>query len=122
MIKKSFTIAHMHRYQRKIAKLESGIKQVHELQKNGEIISAEKIYNRKLCYAYAETRVLLKGRFERFQLERRPEIAMAELQRVRKAFNEFFEIGESYHVDLSVQKQDTAALLDQIEEIFKNTE
>jgi len=112
----------MHRYQRKIAKLEHGIIKVHELQKAGEIISAEKVYNRTLCYAYAETRVLLKGRFERFQLEHRPEVALAELQRVKKAFNEFYEIGESFKVDLSAQKEDTAALLNQIEEIFKNTE
>jgi len=112
----------MHRYQRKIAKLEAGIQRVHELQKAGEIISAEKVYNSKLCYAYAETRVLLKGRFERFQLERKPEKALAELERVRKAFNEFYEIGESYKVDLTAQKEDTAVLLNQIEEIFKNTE
>lgn len=111
----------MHRYQRKIAKLEEGIKQIHELQKNGEVISAEKKYNR-ICYAYAETRVLVKGRFERYQLEHNPEAALTEIKRLRKAFNEFYEIGESYKVDLTDQRESTTALLDQIEEIFKNAE
>jgi len=91
------------------------------MQKNGEILSAEKAYN-KLCYAYAETRVLIKGRFERYQLERKPEVALAELQRVRTAFQEFYKIGESYNVDLTEQKSSTDALLSQIEEIFKNAE
>jgi len=118
---KTFTIAHMHRYQRKIAKLEDGIAKVQQMQKNGEILSAEKAYN-KLCYAYAETRVLVKGRFERFELEHKPDVALAELQRVRTAFHEFYKIGESYKVDLTEQKTTTDTLLNQIEEIFKNAE
>ncbi len=117
---RQFTIAHMHRYQRKIQKLENGIEEVHEHQKNGEILSAQRVYNRKLCYAYAETRVLLKDRFNFFLRQKRPDLAREELARVRKAFNQFFEIGESFNVDLTSQKYDSYTMLEHIENTFKD--
>ena len=117
---RQFTIAHMHRYQRKIHKLETGIAEVHEHQEKGEIISAKRVYNRKLCYAYAETRVLLKDRFNFFLKENKPDLAKEELARVRKAFEQFFEIGESFDVDLSEQRRDSTSMLENIENTFKD--
>ena len=36
------------------------------------------------------------------------------------AFNQFFEIGESFNVDVTEQKQDSYTILNHIEDTFKN--
>ena len=65
----------MNSYQRKIQKLETGIEHVHEYQKTGKIVSAKRVYNRELCYAYAEIHILLKDRFNIFLRKNKSNLA-----------------------------------------------
>ena len=104
------------RFNRRLAKLISGCAEVRSLQSDGKIITAEKKYNRKLCFYYGECRVLLKRRAE--ELEGSAD-AVSEMEKIRAAFLEFYALAEGYKVDIAEQKNDALAFIDKAEEVLK---
>ncbi len=105
------------RFKRYLGRLLSGSKKVHALLDAGQIISAEKKYN-KLCMDYAECRVLIKRRAEEFEKRKQFAEGISEIQKIRAAFLDFYTLAEAFKVDISQQKNDTLRVLLEIEELF----
>ncbi|HJJ75923.1 MAG: hypothetical protein IJD66_06745 [Methanocorpusculum sp.] len=105
------------RFNKYMARLVSGSKKIRALLEEGQIISAEKRYN-KLCMDYAECRVLVKRRAE--EIEKRKQFAdgVLEIQKIREAFLEFYSLAEVFKVDIGRQRSDTLHVLDEIESLF----
>ena len=106
------------RFNRCLAKLISGCAEVRSMQSAGQIITAEKKYNKKLCFYYGECRFLLKRRAEELEGS---ENVVAEMEKIRAAFLEFYALAEGYKVDIAAQKNDALAFIDKAEEVLKNT-
>jgi len=106
------------RYCRTLDRLIDGCAEVRRLYEEGSIITAEKKYNKKLCYYYGTCHGLFKRRTE--ELEATPEIALDELEKIRNAFLGFYDIGEGYFkVDLTTQKEKILPIIDEAVNIFK---
>lgn len=105
------------RFNRYMGRLLAGSRKVHALLDEGKIITAEKKYN-KLCMDYAECRVLIKRRAE--ELERRKQYAegVAEMQKIRTAFLDFYTLAEAFNVDIEKQRTESLRVLAEIEELF----
>ena len=108
------------RFNKYMARLVSGSKKIRALLEEGQIISAEKRYN-KLCMDYAECRVLVKRRAE--EIEKRKQFAdgvleIQKIQKIREAFLEFYSLAEVFKVDIGRQRSDTLHVLDEIESLF----
>ena len=108
------------RYNRTLRRLVLGCSEVRALQDEGKIITAEKKYNKKLCYAYGECRHLLKRRAE--EIEANSDDPVKELEEIKAAFLEFYALAEGYKVDIAEQKADALAFIEKAESVFlKNT-
>ncbi|HJJ30936.1 MAG TPA: hypothetical protein O0X42_02530 [Methanocorpusculum sp.] len=105
------------RFSRRLEKLIAGCAEVREMQNAGQIITAEKKYNKKLCFYYGECRFLLKRRAEELEGS---ENAVLEMEKIRAAFLEFYALAEGYKVDIAEQKKDALAFIDKAEEVLRN--
>lgn len=105
------------RFNRYMARLLKGSRVVRSLLDEGKVISAEKKYN-KLCMDYAECRVLVKRRAE--EIEKRKQFAegIAEIQKIRTAFLDFYSLADAFKVDINSQRTETLRVLAEIEELF----
>ena len=108
------------RYCRTLDKLVNGCAEVRRLYDEGRIITAEKMYNRKLCYYYGICHGLFKRRAE--ELVATPERAVAEIEKIRQAFLGFYAVGEGcFKVDLSSQKEKILPVLDEATAVFASS-
>lgn len=105
------------RFNRYMGRLVSGSKKVRYLLDEGQIISAEKKYN-KLCMDYAECRVLVKRRAQEIEMRRQFAEGVSEIQKIRGAFLEFYSLAEEFKVDIVRQRCETLHFLDEIESLF----
>ena len=104
------------RYCRTLNKLIAGCAEVRTLKDAGSIITAEKKYNKKLCFYYGECRHLLKRRAE--ELAAVPDTAVAELDKIRDAFLAFYALAEEYGVDIEGQKTEALSVIAQARAIY----
>jgi hypothetical protein len=100
-----------------MGRLVSGSKKVRSLLSDGQIISAERRYN-KLCMDYAECRVLVKRRAQEIEMRRQFADGVSEVQKIREAFLEFYSLAEEFKVDIVRQRCETLHFLDELESLF----
>lgn len=105
------------RFNRYMGRLVSGSKKVRSLLSDGQIISAERRYN-KLCMDYAECRVLVKCRAQEIEMRRQFADGVSEVQKIREAFLEFYSLAEEFKVDIVRQRCETLHFLDELESLF----
>ena len=105
------------RFNRYMGRLVSGSKKVRSLLSDGQIISAERRYN-KLCRDYAECRVLVKRRAQEIEMRRQFADGVSEVQKIREAFLEFYSLAEEFKVDIVRQRCETLHFLDELESLF----
>ena len=105
------------RFNRYMGRLVSGSKKVRSLLSDGQIISAERRYN-KLCMDYAECRVLVKRRAQEIEMRRQFADGVSEVQKIREAFLEFYSLAEEFKVDIVRQRCETLHFLDELESLF----
>ncbi len=105
------------RFNRYMGRLVSGSKKVRSLLSDGQIISAERRYN-KLCMDYAECRVLVKRRAQEIEMRRQFADGVSEVQKIREAFLEFYSLAEEFKVDIVGQRCETLHFLDELESLF----
>ena len=105
------------RFNRYMGRLVSGSKKVRSLLSEGQIISAERRYN-KLCMDYAECRVLVKRRAQEIEMRRQFADGVSEVQKIREAFLEFYSLAEEFKVDIVRQRCETLHFLDELESLF----
>lgn len=105
------------RFNRYMGRLVSGSKKVRSLLSDGQIISAERRYN-KLCMDYAECRVLVKRRAQEIEMRRQFADGVSEVQKIREAFLEFYSLAEEFKVDIVRQRCETLHFLDESESLF----
>lgn len=106
------------RYNRTLQRLIRGCEEVRTLQDGGQIITAEKKYNKKLCYAYGECRHLLKRRAE--EIEANSDDPVGDLEQIKAAFLSFYALAEGYGVDIAEQRADALAFIEKAEAVFLN--
>ncbi len=106
------------RYCKTLDKLIAGSAQARALHEEGQIVTAEKIYNRKLCYHYGLCRGLLKKLV--IEVEETPAEGIAELEKIRAAFLDFYALATLFNKDLTHQKEDAIPVIEQAIEIFRN--
>lgn len=105
------------RFNRYMGRLVSGSKKVRSLLSDGQIISAERRYN-KLCMDYAECRVLVKRRAQEIEMRRKFADGVSEVQKIREAFLEFYSLAEEFKVDIVRQRCETLHFLGELESLF----